>query len=431
MARPFRYTEEQLSVERPELAKQWISGRNQSGLIDGKYLSQRDKYWWMCEEGHSWQATLAVRLAGSKCPICSGHEVCEGINDIQTLFPDIAAEWDHERNGVLKPNQVTAGSNKRVHWICSMKHRWEATVNRRTNGSKCPYCSSRKLLVGFNDLASTNPTLTAEWDQKKNGELTPQMVMAGADRSVWWICKQGHSWKAKVALRNIGSSCPICGNKILLPGDNDLVTQEPQLAGEWDYEGNEGVRPEQVLAGSVKSYWWKCILGHSYRATIHNRKKGNGCPYCSRQKVLAGFNDLSTTDPLIASQWDYEKNTQMSPHQVTAGVSRKFWWKCSKGHSWEATVNSRTNGNGCPYCYGRYSVEGETDLLTIAPIVSEYWDYNRNHGLRPEKVSSKATLIVWWKCRNGHHWRGMIRSMNIPNCPYCSGVRKRMTKYIT
>jgi hypothetical protein len=98
------------------------------------------KVWWKCEKGHEWEALLATRSYGSGCPECSNNRV--GLdNNLAVLRPDLAAEWDYEKNGDLKPSQVVPGSNKRVAWICSKGHKWNALISARVNsGSKCLHC---------------------------------------------------------------------------------------------------------------------------------------------------------------------------------------------------------------------------------------------------------------------------------------------------
>ena len=70
-------------------------------------------------------------------------------------------------------------------------------------------------------------------------------------------------------------------------------------------------------------------------------------------KLVKGVNDLVTVNPTLAEEWNYEKNGTLSPDQVTAGSHKKVWWKCKFGHEWEATIGSRSYGNGCPYCSGQ------------------------------------------------------------------------------
>ena len=81
------------------------------------------------------------------------------------------------------------------------------------------------------------------------------------------------------------TGCPYCSNKKLLSGYNDLATTHPEIAKEWDYNKNNGITPSDVMAGSnIKKYWFICPNGHSYSATLLNRKNGQGCPECAKEK---------------------------------------------------------------------------------------------------------------------------------------------------
>ena len=122
------------------------------------------------------------------------------------------------------------------------------------------------------------------------------------------------------------------------------------MAKEWNYEKNGNLRPEHFAPSSHKKVWWKCCKGHEWQAAIANRNKGRKCPYCSGKKVLKGYNDLQTVNPTLALEWNYEKNNEITPTEVTPNSNKKVWWKCSKGHEWETTINNRSNGNGCPVC---------------------------------------------------------------------------------
>ncbi len=100
-----------------------------------------------------------------------------------------------------------------------------------------------------------------------------------------------------------------------------------------------------------KKVAWICSRGHKYFASVNSRtSKGNGCPYCSGHRVLKGFNDLASSDPNLASQWDKDKNGELTPEMVSKGSNKKIWWRCENGHSWDATVNSRKSINDCPIC---------------------------------------------------------------------------------
>ena len=75
---------------------------------------------------------------------------------------------------------------------------------------------------------------------------------------------------------------------------------------------------------------------------------------------MEGYNDLATTDAHLLSEWDYEKNKDVSPNKVSRNSMRTVWWKCSLGHSWKAKVSERAiEGKGCKVC--------EKDYLTVFP----------------------------------------------------------------
>lgn len=99
---------------------------------------------------------------------------------------------------------------------------------------------------------------------------------------------------------------------------------------------------------------WRCPKGHTFTREVMNMtsKFKFNCPACNGKMIIVGENDLATTRPDLAKDWDYEKNSLL-PTKVTAGSHLDVWWKCSEGHSWKARISARDYGNGCPYCNGR------------------------------------------------------------------------------
>ena len=131
-----------------------------------------------------------------------------GENDLATVFPQLAAQWDAEKNGSLTPGAVSPNSNRRVWWKCEKGHAYCAVIAYRAqSNSGCPYCTNRKVLAGFNDLATLDPAVAKEWHPTLNGALTPDMVTAGSKKKVWWECKAGHAWKAVIYSRASSQKC--------------------------------------------------------------------------------------------------------------------------------------------------------------------------------------------------------------------------------
>ena len=412
----------------PQLAAEWNYEKN--GYLKPEHFlpSSGKKVWWKCSEGHEWEAVVSNRYKGIGCPYCSGKKPIPGFNDLQTSNPSLAEEWDYEKNNGLTPIDVMPNSGKKVWWRCRKGHEWQARIADRNRGRRCPYCAGRYAVSGKNDLQTVNPILAKEWDYEKNEDLTPADVLPNSNKMVWWKCKNGHQWQAVINSRNSGCGCPYCAGLHPITGETDLQTVNPTLASEWNYEKNAGLMPNEILPNSKKIVWWKCSKGHEWQATVSNRNLGNDCPYCSGKKVLAGYNDLKTANSSLAKEWNYEKNSALTPEQFTANSGKKVWWKCSKGHEWQATIDSRTSGCRCPYCSGRFVTKGVNDLQSLNPALAEEWNYEKNDGLTPDVVMPNSHKKVWWKCNKGHEWQADIGGRNRGNgCPQCA--RESRKKY--
>jgi hypothetical protein len=274
---------------------------------------------------------------------------------LQEQNPNLAKEWHSTRNGSLTARDVAPGSGKKVWWICHKGHEWGATINSRSQGRGCPYCCGR-LATGDNCLQMVNPVLAREWHPVKNGKLTPRDVTPSSHKKVWWICHKGHEWEAVVGNRNNGRSCPYCAGRNVCD-DNCLHAINPTLAKEWHPTRNGSLTPRDVTLNSARRIWWICKKGHEWEATVSNRSSGTGCPYCAG-KLVCDDNCLETLNPPLARQWHPTKNGNLTARDVTPASNRRVWWQCNKNHEWQATVNHRSSGTGCPYCAGKAASGG-------------------------------------------------------------------------
>lgn len=268
-------------------------------------------------------------------------------------------------------------------------------------------------------------SLLQEWDSASNLPLTPDTVSRGSKRKVWWRCRQGHRWQAAVYSRTgSGSGCPVCAGKAVLPGVSDLAARYPELARQWHPTRNGDLTPAQVLPGSHRAVWWVCEKGHEWRAQIKSRVMGCGCPICSNRKASPGENSLADRFPAIAAQWHPTRNGGLAPWQVIPGTRRKVWWRCEKGHEWQASVASRTYSDcGCPYCAGKRVIAEENSLAARFPAIAAQWHPTRNGSLTPQQVAAAANRKVWWRCDLGHAYRASVaaRTAEGSGCPYCAG----------
>ena len=271
-------------------------------------------------------------------------------NCLQNVSPKLVLEWNFAKNNGLTPKNVSFSSGKKVFWQCQKGHEWEATIASRSRGCGCPYCSGLKLLKE-NSLESLLPELSLEWHPTKNNNRRPCDVSAHSHTEVWWQCKHLHEWVSSINNRSKGNGCPYCMGK-RISEKNSLSVKHPNLALEWDHDKNGSLVLGQIFERSNSKVWWKCSLGHSYYQTVDKRvSRGIGCPYC-KGYLPTKENCLLTLYPELCREWDYDKNTLL-PSEVTAHSANKFFWKCSKGHEWQARLDSRVRGcTDCPNCNG-------------------------------------------------------------------------------
>lgn len=138
-------------------------------------------------------------------------------------------------------------------------------------------------MADYSSLHLNRPELEKEWDFTKNYPLTPKDVSTWSHRKVFWKCSKNHTWSASIASRSRGLGCPYCSGQRVWVGYNDLKTVKPDLAAEWNYDKNDGLKPTDVSISSGRKVWWICPRGHEYQAVIANRSKGTGCRICQRE----------------------------------------------------------------------------------------------------------------------------------------------------
>jgi len=356
------------------------------------------KHSWRCKVGHTWQASITSRKRGSGCPSCAGVRVTVGENDLATNFPEIAKEVVG-----VDPQTLSKSSKRKVSWKCRNGHIYVATVSARTGGQGCGVCSGNQIQIGVNDLASTDPNIAREadgWD--------PTKVSRGSNKKLLWRCALGHSWTATPNSRcNSNTNCPTCGGRKLLVGFNDLNTKYPQIASEafgWD--------PSTILSGSNLRKPWRCSLEHYWETQINVRiSQQTGCPVCAGKKLQPGFNDLKTTHPVLASEafgWD--------PSTISAGSHKKMDWLCDTGHHWTADVHSRASGVGCPICQNKKLLIGYNDLKSTHPEIAKQAD-----GWDPTSVIAGSNKKQKWICPEGHRWvTSPNKRKSGRGCPSCA-----------
>lgn len=369
--------ENKLSNVNPVLCKEWDVRNEYSPSVYA--AGSGKKVWWRCSVcGNVWLAEIRSRNNGRGCPCCSRgmhvskfeirvySEIKQYFNDavhgdkingieIDVYIPSrsIGIEvdgnyWhqdvlkDFRKNEKLKKMGVTLiRLREDLPTICDLDIVYSKNddkdvvlkkllvrlgIDNTLKGEKL----YNEMMVGFRRvstdrmLSNTNPDLCLEWS-KKNLPLMPNHVSKGSMDSVWWICSNGHEWKARIDSRVAGNGCPKCAGK------TGMKLSELEITGEWS-ERNI-VCPDSVSVSSVCKFWWYCKKhDYHYEKSPHDRYYLKaGCPICSGYKPL--IQDSLASCLSIKSRWDYELNGLLKPEDLKKGSGRKVWLKGKDGKS--------------------------------------------------------------------------------------------------
>lgn len=278
---------------------------------------------------------------------------------IENNIPHIIKEYQ----GDVDIHNVGYRSRTPVKWICENGHEIiESPYNRlRRINAFCPICGKHRL----GSLAQVYPEIAKSYSE--NNEVPADRIAGDSHYRVEWKCEHGHTYYRTISSQVSIKTCPVCTNNA--PSDDySLFALKPELKKEWLSKKNKGVDTTTIMPYSNRKYWWKCKHGHEYECSAADRFRGKGCPICSSRKLLVGFNDLATKRPELVKQWHPTKNGNLKPSDVFPNSEKRVWWKCEKGHEWEAKITNRSQGSGCPYCANK--IRGKHTLPPNPPTIT-------------------------------------------------------------
>ena len=192
------------------------------------------------------------------------------------------------------------------------------------------------------------------WHQVKG--LRVDEIDLNAHTMVWMICDQFHVSKRKAARqRGIVDVCPICTNAVFVRGVNDFATTHPVQAACFVRPGISGLGPESASRIARATAIWRCDQGHEFGASFAHMatESRDHCSCADHLGLSRGHNDIASRNPILAAQWDAERNGCQAD-TVNVGSSKRYWWICPAGHRFAATPRQRmrcaADSNGCRLC---------------------------------------------------------------------------------
>ncbi|MEK9762379.1 MAG: zinc-ribbon domain-containing protein [Deltaproteobacteria bacterium] len=256
------------------------------------------------------------------------------------------------------------------------------------------------------------PELSSEWSEQ-NLPLTPDKIWPNSDTPHYWECRKSDQhppYLLAPGKRLRGDGCPYCSGRKLAP-DNSLRALKPIIAERWNFERNYPLRPEDVLAGSTKTFWFQCEHGHEWQDRLYdikNSEKSRPCKQCRSVGFLF---------PELAKEWMEEKNG-ISSMLVHTGSQKNYWWKCSIcQNEFQQFPNSRTrHGHGCPnhkfekiWKTRKKNMKVEDTLGSVFPEIANHWDHDKNPGT-PFEVTKQSGQKRYFRCDCGRSEEIIISS---------------------
>ena len=402
----------------PEIASQWDMVRNRAntkvaggpGTVNP---GSHDIAWWQCAKGHSWKTEIRQRVAQKTgCPHCYpqvsrieirlGCELQKALN-IDLVLGGKISGWEAD---IQIPSLRLVIELDGFPWHSpdrfprSLERDIEKTAIFDSQGFKVIRVREARLptvdnciSVSFQDGREFLPVCKAVVTAVSNIDGASKLLR---NRAKNYLLTKGFIADAEYQDKV---------SKMHLPAPGESLTEtNPELAEQWS-ANNWPLIPDLFTPSSDQHVMWKCATGHEWPAAIHSRAKlKTGCPACSG-RIASNGNSLAERYPEIAAQWAYQLN-ETDPTNVTPKSSKKYWWKCDRGHQWAATVNNRVKGNGCPYCSMKQPTP-DRNLLSERPEVAAFFNSPKN-GLKPEAVMPFSGKTFWWLCQNGHEWQARV-----------------------
>jgi hypothetical protein len=421
--------ENNLKVMFPKIAKEWNPTKNGELKPEDITSGSGKKVWWLCPKDHSYESVISSRtIQKSGCPYCSGHRASND-NNLKLIFPNVASEWNSEKNGSLRPEEFSSRSNRKVWWLCPKGHDYYATIANRTGKKEtdCPYCSGNKV-SDLNSLLILFPEISKEWHPTKNDDLKVDEVSYGSNKIVWWLCSKGHDYDASIEKRTRikePTSCPECSNQSSSP--------EFRILAEFRSIFDEVKNRHKIEGVEIDVYVPKFNIAIEYDGSyFHQGKEQKDLEKnkflqkknievfrvrCSPLTKITENDLIVENDDLSKSDLNriFKKIYSFGDNEIKEKIDEYF-----------DSDNFYNENLFREYLSNLPSPLPEHSLTTNYPDLVNEWDYEKNHPLTPDQFSVGSGSKVWWLCPKDHSYETTIgirtRNDRSRGCQECKSL---------
>ena len=419
-----------LATKAPKLVIEWDAKSNLPLTPQSVSPGSHKKVWWICNDcGHKWPAEIKSRVAGEGCPQCGRKTmgntfrkniIESGAKTLADEHPELALEWHPTRNTPFTPSDYTSHSSAMIVWHCGKcGHDWEATINNRVGrGSGCPVCAGNVIKSGYNDLATLNPDLAAEWHPTKNLPLTVQTVGASSNKNVWWICRFGHEYKCRVIDRKKGVGCSECSKRF----QTSMAEQTIRYYIEQHFDKVlSSYRPDYLDGTELDIFIPDLQIGIEYDGQrYHNRvsRDQKKDALCTRNGItLIRIREpkcpvIERNDPTIILQ-------DLSDDSLSAAI-KELLTIVRVEPTYEVNI---TKDKQSIISFFRNTALGGS-IEEVFPSLAEEWDYTLNGEILPSHIPATYSKDkYYWKCKScGYSWPASLgERIRGSGCPACAG----------
>lgn len=423
-------SEYNLAITDPKMLDFWDYDRNK--VLPEEVLPRSAvKYWWKCGKGHSWSLGPNEQYRLEGCPYCNGSRVSEDYN-LEALFPEIAKEWDYEKNK-LYPKEVHPYSGKKVFWVCSFNqsHKWQAViVNRTKNAQGCPECNKQSK--------SSFPEQAVFYYMKKFfPDCQNRAMISGFEVDIYIPdFKLGIEYNG--VFHEIYNREAFDKKKVeyLRRQGMDILTIR-ECKNQTRNQNKSQSSEQSILQSKVDYYIQNAnhIQNTNHDMSHCHTRNGHLSSQCLKQFSISSQSQCNNEE----GSPEGEKQKILETGEITCQVDASYKYmdeviskifeyinvKYYMGTNGE--INADIDVNRDRHYIRTLLVNGrkENSLASRYPKLAREWHKEANWPITPEMVSFGEGSPYVWKCEYGHVWKATPnkRTNRNQNCPYCSGHR--------